>query len=115
MTYASIDAAWWPYLFILLAGWLPTEMWRWAGVWFSGSIDEESEILVFIRALATALVAAVIARLILFPTGNLADLPVWLRAGSAAIGFFAFLSAGRRPIYGIVTAEILLLSGGAMI
>jgi hypothetical protein len=24
--------AWWPYIFIAVAGWLATDLWRWLGV-----------------------------------------------------------------------------------
>jgi hypothetical protein len=50
MTFAALDTWWWPYVFILAAGWLPTGMWRYLGVFFAGNLDENAEILVFIRA-----------------------------------------------------------------
>ena len=32
MSYAAFDTWWWPYLFIAIAGWLGTDIWRWLGV-----------------------------------------------------------------------------------
>ncbi|SDP62874.1 Branched-chain amino acid transport protein (AzlD) [Phyllobacterium sp. YR620] len=111
MTWDSISAWWWPYLFILLAGWLPTDVWRWIGVLIGGRVREDSEALVIVRAVATALVAGVIAQLILYPSGSLAESSVFLRIGAAAAGFFAYLSLGRRVIVGVIVAEIILIAG----
>jgi branched-subunit amino acid transport protein len=111
MTFEAIDAWWWPFLFILVAGWLATDSWRFLGVFLGGRISEDSEALVFVRCVATALVAAVVAGLILTPNGALADTPILLRAGAAIAGFAAYLAAGKRMIVGIVVAEALLVGG----
>ena len=111
MTITSYDTWWWPYLFILLAGWLPTNMWRYLGVYFAGNIDEKSEVLVFVRALATALVAAVIAKLVLYPEGALAASPVWLRLGAMSIGFASYYFSGKKVYVGVALAELILISG----
>nr|WP_246709334.1 AzlD domain-containing protein [Phyllobacterium endophyticum] len=102
---------WWPYLFILLAGWLPTDMWRFIGVFIGGRVREDSQALVAVRAVATALVAGVIAQLILYPSGVLADSPVILRVGAAAAGFLAYVTLGRRVIISVIVGEIVLLAG----
>ena len=60
MTFAALDAWWWPYLFILIAGFAATDFWRFLGVYLGGRISEDSDLLVLVRAVATALVAAVI-------------------------------------------------------
>ena len=109
MTFQSFDTWWWPFLYILLAGWIPTSMWRYLGVYFAGGIKEDAEILVLVRALATALVAAVIAKLVLYPEGPLADTPLTLRLICVAIGFSTYLFAGRRIGLGVFVAEIVLV------
>lgn len=114
MTFTAIDAWWWPYLFILLAGTAATDVWRFLGVYFSAQASEDSDWLVFVRVLATALVAGVIGNLIVFPSGALAGAPLWLRVGSAAFGFAAYLVSGRRMLAGIAAAEALLISGIAL-
>lgn len=111
MTFDAFDAWWWPYLFILLAGWLATDSWRFLGVLLGGRISETSEALVFVRAVATALVAGVIASLILTPSGGLAEAPVWLRMGAAAVGFGAYLAAKKHMLAGILVAEAVLIAG----
>jgi hypothetical protein len=111
MTFEAIDAWWWPYLFILAAGWLATDVWRFLGVYLGGRLREDSELLVMVRALATALVAAVIGNLIVFPSGALAATPLALRAAAASAGFLAYLMLGKRVLVGIAAAEVVLLAG----
>ncbi len=81
---------WWAYAFIAIAGWLATDIWRWLGVLAGNRLRDDSEALNWVRAVATALVAAVIAKLILYPTGVLAQSPLWLRLGAVAVGAIAF-------------------------
>tara|TARA_R110002020_G_scaffold35743_5_gene107807 strand:- start:4403 stop:4756 length:354 start_codon:yes stop_codon:yes gene_type:complete len=108
--YATFDAWWWPYVFIAIAGWLATDIWRWLGVLVGNRLKQDSAALTWVRAVATALLAAVIAKLILYPTGELATVPVALRVVAAAAGFAAFLAAGKRIWVGIVTALGLLIA-----
>ncbi|MEP1207933.1 MAG: AzlD domain-containing protein [Rhizobiaceae bacterium] len=115
MYFDSFDSAWWPFLFILLAGALPTAVWRWIGVLLVGNLDDSSQWLVLVRCVATALVAAVIAQLIFEPSGALATFPFYLRISAALFGFAAFLMFGRRLFVGIISAEIALLGGYALL
>jgi hypothetical protein len=105
VTFSSIDAWWWPFVFILAGGWLVTDCWRYLGVVFGGRLAEDSELLVLVRAVATALVAGVVGNLIFFPTGALAATPVMIRVVAVAAGFAAYLALGRKIIVGIVAAE----------
>lgn len=111
MTFSAFSEWWWPYLFILLAGWLATDAWRFLGVYLGGRISEASDGLVFVRALATALVAAVIGNLIVFPSGALAETDLALRILAAACGFVAYLFAGKRVLVGLLAAEAVLIAG----
>lgn len=111
MTFQSFDAWWWPYLFILIAGWAATDSWRYLGVYFGGRMREDSEALVLVRSIATALVAAVIGNLIVFPSGELAAVPLWLRIGAAVAGFASYLRLGRSVPLGILIAEAVLFAG----
>jgi hypothetical protein len=111
LTFDSIEATWWPYLFILVAGVLATDVWRWLGVVAGGALSEDSQALVWVRAVATALVAAVVGQLILFPTGDLAGTPAWLRIAAAALGWLAFWFSGKSPLIGVGTAEAVLVGG----
>lgn len=111
MSFDAIDAWWWPFLFILVAGWLATDIWRFLGVYLGGRISEESDLLVLVRSIATALVAAVIANLLFFPGGALADTPLALRLAAAIAGFAAYILLGKRVLVGIVVAETVFIGG----
>ena len=104
-----ITDAWWaPYLFIAIAGWIATDIWRWLGVLAGNRLKEGSEILNWVRAVATALVMAVTAKLIVFPTGVLEQTPMWLRIGAAAVGFVAFIASGQKVIVGVAAPLAIL-------
>lgn len=111
MTWQSLSDWWWPFVFILLGGALPTYIWRFIGVFIGGRVSEDSEALVIVRAVATSLVAGVIAQLILYPSGALAESSVYLRVGAAFAGFLAYLYLGRRVIIGVVVGEAILIAG----
>ncbi|MDI6026136.1 AzlD domain-containing protein [Corticibacterium sp. UT-5YL-CI-8] len=104
MTFQSIDSWWWPFLFILVGGWLATDTWRFLGVYFGGRISDESDALVLVRCVATALVASVIGNLVVFPSGELANTSLILRLVAMASGFAAFLGLGRHVVLGIAVA-----------
>lgn len=111
MTFEAFDYWWWPYLYILIGGWLATDAWRFLGVYFGGRISDDSQAIVFVRCVATALVAAVIGNLIIFPSGELANTSLVLRFSAAVAGFAAFLALNRNMLAGIVAAEVVLLAG----
>lgn len=111
MTFDSISTWWWPYVFIVLAGWLATDVFRFLGVFFGGRLSETSEVLVIVRAVATALVAAVVGNLVFHPAGALENVPVTLRAGAFGAGFVVYLLTGKNVLAGIFCAEAALLGG----
>lgn len=111
MSFTSLDAGWWPFAYILIAGWFATDCWRFVGVLLGRRMSETSQAFLFVRAVATSLVAAVIARLILFPSGTLAETALMLRVFAAALGFVAFLLAGQRVAVGVASAVGILVAG----
>src|SRR5690606_6399084 len=55
------------YALILLLGTLPTYVWRFVGVLVAQRLDPDSEVLSWVRAVASALVSALVARIALVP------------------------------------------------
>ncbi|MEO1745140.1 MAG: AzlD domain-containing protein [Pseudomonadota bacterium] len=112
MSYQAFDSVLWQITFIVIAGWIATDIWRWAGVLLGNRMREESDGLVLIRCIATALVAAVIAQLVVFPSGALArETSVALRVAAALIGFAAYFALGRRVAVGVGMALAVLAAG----
>jgi branched-subunit amino acid transport protein len=102
---------WHALVVLVLAGFLPNEVWRMLGLWLGGGIDEGSELLVWVRAVATAILAGVIAQILVVPPGALASVPGALRYGSVAVGLVVFLLARRSIFAGVVAGEAVLLLG----
>lgn len=98
-------------LIVIFVGFLPNEVWRVLGVLFGRRIDEEGLWMQWVRAVATALLAAVVARLLLVPSGALVALPLWLRVGGVASGIAGFLLVRRSVLAGVLTAEAVLVLG----
>ena len=96
---------------LILVGFLPTEIWRMLGVVAARGVDEESELVVWIRAIAVAVLAGVIAKLTLFPPGALAGIPAPVRVGAVAIGLLAFLLVRRSVFAGVAAGEAALIGG----
>jgi branched-subunit amino acid transport protein len=102
---------WNALLVLLFAGFLPNEIWRMLGLMLGSGIDEGSELLVWVRAVATAILAGVIAQILVQPPGALASVPDWLRYASVAAGFAAFIVTGRSTLAGVICGEVLMLAG----
>ena len=99
------------YLLLVLVGFLPNEIWRVLGLVFAHGIDEESELFMWARAVATAVLAGVIAKILLFPPGVLANVPLIVRLGAIACGLLAFLLVRRSVFAGVAAGEVALMLG----
>jgi len=104
-----------PYLALILVGYLPNEIWRAFGLVLARGLNEDSQIVVWSRAVATAILAGVIAKLIVFSTGALAGIPLGVRIGATVCGFVAFLAIKRSVFAGVVAGEGALLLGGWLV
>jgi hypothetical protein len=100
-----------PVLALLLFGFLPNEFWRLVGLMLVRGLDERSQIIVWVRAVATAMLAGVLAQLILSMSGPLSSIPLSVRIGAAVLGFVAFLIAKRSVFAGVLTGEAAILLG----
>jgi hypothetical protein len=105
----------WPYVAMVLVGFLPNEVWRWLGIVMARGLDERSEIVVWVRAVATAILAGVIAKLTLFPPGALAEVPLTARLAAVVIGFAAFLAFRRSVFAGVVVGEVVLVGSALLL
>ncbi|MGY3588853.1 branched-subunit amino acid transport protein [Bradyrhizobium sp. USDA 4341] len=102
---------WHALAILFVAGVIPNQIWRMLGLWFGGGIDENSELLVWVRAVATAILAGIIAQIVVQPPGALASVPDWLRYGAVDAGFVAFMLARKSIFAGVIVGEIVMLSG----
>lgn len=105
----------WPYLVIVVIGFLPTEIWRVIGVFAGRNLSETSEVMVWVRLVATALVAGVVAKLLLYPSGALAILPLAGRIGALAAGVAAFFLLRRSVLGGLIVGEAVLIGAALLL
>ena len=115
MTFDAIDAWWWPYLFILVAGFAATDVWRFLGVYLGGRVREGGALLDWVGCVAYAILAGLIARMILLPAGPLAATSMAERAGATVLGLAVFLLFRRNVLLGVSAGAgaLTLMAGWA--
>jgi hypothetical protein len=82
---------------LLIFGNLPNEIWRVLGFLAGRKLDEGAEVLIWVRAVATAIVGCVVMQVLIVPPGALASVPALVRCfrlSSAGLSFI-FWSAAR--------------------
>jgi branched-subunit amino acid transport protein len=89
----------WPWL-VVLTGAVVTYLPRALGVALSGRIDAESPLFDWIACVAYAILAALVARMIVLPSGPLAETALATRLAGVAIGVAAFYLARRALLIG---------------
>jgi len=100
-----------PYLLLIAVGFLPNEVWRVLGLVLVRGLREDSQFILLARAVATAILAGVVAKLIFVSSGALATVPLAVRIGAAAGGYLAYRLVGRSIFAGVIAGEALLIAG----
>ena len=103
-----------PYLVLVVVGFLPNEIWRLLGLVVGRGLHEDSEVIIWVRAVAVAVLAAVIAKLTLVPPGALAAVPLLVRLAAIGCGYLAYLLLRRSVFAGLVAGEAALILGGLL-
>lgn len=103
-----------PYLVLVFVGFLPHEAWRWLGVVLARGVDENSEVLVWVRAIATAVLTGVVAKIIVYSPGALAGVPLGVRLVAVAVGMTAFFMARQSIFVGVGTGLGALVLGNIL-
>ncbi len=96
-------------LIILVAGGCATFIWRALGVIYAGRLEIGSPMLDWVRAVATALIAALIVRMMLDPPGSLADTALVSRTTAIMVGAGAFILLRRSIALGVGCAVVVFL------
>ena len=97
----------------LLVGALVTYLWRGLGVLLSGRISPDGAAIQWVGCVAYALLAALVARMIVLPSGALAEVALWIRLAAAGAGALAFVALRGNVIAGVAAgvATLGLLHG----
>ena len=110
---ALMEATFAPYVLLIVFAFLPNEIWRIAGALLSRGLDENSEWLALVRAMATALLAGVVAKILLVPPDALAIVPIGMRTGAIAVAVIVYFISGRRAALAIIAGEALVIGAAA--
>jgi branched-subunit amino acid transport protein len=102
---------WWPWLVLLTAA-LVTYLWRGIGVALSGHIRTDGALFEWVSAVAYALLAGLVARMIVQPLGPLQATPLVDRLASASVGLAVFLLTrhGRGILWGTAGGIVVLMA-----
>lgn len=104
----------WGYLVLLGMALVFHEPWRWAGIVLGRDIDANGPVFAWVRSVATALVAALVTRLLLFPAGALANLSPGVRVGAFAAGLAVFFMTRRTLAMGVLAGAMTLVAGALL-
>jgi len=109
MNVFSGDSTLTPYLALILLGFLPSEIWRTIGVFLARRVDENSELFLFVRSVATVLLVGVVVKIVLIPSRELAIVPVWARCAAIGVAALAFFAARRSVFAAILAGEAVIV------
>lgn len=88
---------------------LATYAWRGLGVLISGRLQSESGALAWVSCVAYAMIAGLVARMLLLPTGALAEASFLERAAGSAAALLAYFWFTRRNLFAGVAAGAIAL------
>ncbi len=83
---------------------LATYAWRGLGVLISGRLDAQSEAFTWISCVAYAMIAGLVARMLVMPTGVLAETSLLERATGSTAALAAYFLLTRRNLFAGVAA-----------
>ncbi len=109
MSILSADPTLAPYLALILFGFLPSEIWRVLGAFMAKRIDEDSELFLFVRSVATVLLVGVVVKIVFLPSRELAAAPVWARCAAFAMAAAGFFAARRSVFAAVVAGEATII------
>ena len=89
---------------------LATYVWRFAAVMISHRIEANHLIFEWFTCLAYGMIAALVARTLILPSGLLAVVPLWHRLIPMALAFLGYYLLGKRLWVGIVFGETGLIA-----
>ena len=95
-------------ILVILVTSFATYLSRFLGVVSSEKIDETSKLFKWFNCIAYSILAALIARIVVFPYGVLQDADLWLRLFVIIICVIVYLLSKRNLVYPTVLSAIIL-------
>jgi len=97
-------------ILVILVTSFATYLSRFLGVVSSEKIDAKSKIFRWFNCIAYSILAALIARIVIFPAGVLEEADLWIRLIVIIISIIIFIISKRNLVYPTVLSAILLAS-----
>lgn len=94
---------------LILACGLATYLWRGLGVLLSGKFSASGEFFNWAGCVAYAMIAGLTVRILLMPTGTLADTPLWVRLIGCAAALAAYYFSRQNLLLGIAAGFLALI------
>ena len=95
-------------ILVILVTSFATYLSRFLGVVSSEKIDETSKIFKWFNCIAYSILAALIARIVVFPSGTLQEADLWLRLFVVIICIVVYLLSKKNLVYPTILSAILL-------
>ncbi len=99
------DNLWLFWTGVIVAGVVANYVWRFAGAYLAHGLHPQSPMMLWVRDVSTALIAALIARLLFEPAGALAGIPFAVRALAFVTGVIAFFASGKSLLLALALSE----------
>ena len=87
---STLDDGFGGYMVLALICIAAHESWRWLGLFLGRNVDADGAVFQWVKSVSQALVAALCMRLVLFPSGALAAVPIEMRLAALGVGLAAF-------------------------
>ena len=95
-------------ILVILVTSFATYLSRFLGVVSSEKIDAKSKIFRWFNCIAYSILAALIARIVIFPAGVLEEADLWLRLIVIIISIIIFIISKKNLVYPTILSAILL-------
>jgi len=95
-------------ILVILVTSFATYLSRFLGVVSSEKIEETSKIFRWFNCIAYSILAALIARIVIFPAGVLEEADLWLRLIVIIISIIIFIISKKNLVYPTILSAILL-------
>lgn len=99
-------------LAVVLVAVAATFVWRALGAVLVGRVDPEGAVVRWFALTSYALLAALVVRLLILPTGSLDQLPLWIRLGAMAATLAVWWLSRRSVLPAVLAGSACIVAAG---
>jgi branched-subunit amino acid transport protein len=87
-----------------------TFLWRALGVGISGRINPDSDVFLWVKCVAYAMLAGLVSRMLFLPSGALANSEIWMRLVAIGVGLAICFALRRNLLIGVLAGVAAFLA-----